>query len=211
MKKVVVDVGANHGKMTQKYLDAGFIVVAIEPNIVLANELENKFKEKDVFVFPCVCSSESYKFINFSISNADTISTCSNKWKKEGRFAGQYSWAAPKQIETIALQDILNILKINGKEIYLIKVDVEGNEEDVLLGLKEPIPFICFEWTEEFFDDAKKCVKILIDLGYNDFALLDGEGPTLGEELKYDKWENIDLGEIKKERKWRYGMLWAKF
>ena len=45
MSQIVIEVGANKGTDTVKFLDAGDIVYAFEPTPELILELKNKFKQ----------------------------------------------------------------------------------------------------------------------------------------------------------------------
>jgi hypothetical protein len=49
---------------------------------------------------------------------------------------------------------------------FLIKIDVEGSEREVLLGLSQPSPFLTFEFHAKFFQDAVDCLALCQKLGY---------------------------------------------
>ena len=111
---------------------------------------------------------------------APTISTMSNKWKNEGRFSKYYKWTTQEKASITTLDKLILSYGLP----KFCKIDVEGFEESVLKGLTKPIPFISFEFTREFFDDAKKCVDYLYQLGYVKFNF------SLGESKKFlfQKW-----------------------
>ena len=56
------------------------------------------------------------------------------------------------------------------------KIDVEGFEVAILSGLTSPIPVISFEFTREFFVDAKTCMDCILSIGPAAFNAYLGEG-----------------------------------
>ena len=92
-------------------------------------------------------------------------------------------------------------------------VDVEGYEYEVLLGLNVLLEntVFAFEWAEEQFDGVQKSVKHLQNVGYNNFAFIYGDSPSLGNNLEYKSWEELEINnDIIPSRKNKWGMIYFK-
>ena len=137
---------------------------------------------------------------------ADTISTMSERWKREGRFSTDYKWNKEFQVPVTTLD---NVIREYGLP-KLCKIDVEGFEYTLLKGLTRPIPYICFEFTREFFDDAKKCIEYLLTLGHAEFNCSIGESC----EFLFERWVSTEelyrrIGSIEDDLLW--GDIYVKF
>ncbi len=112
------------------------------------------------------------------------ISTFAKHWKT-GRFSNS-NWDKKIMVDVTTLDDLINKF---GEPNY-IKIDVEGFEYEVILGLTKKSGIISFEFTSEFIEDAFKSINYLISLGYSDFNF------SIGERRKfYTEWK--DAGAIK--------------
>jgi len=183
------DVGANVGNRTEIFLELGAKVVSIEPQEpcfkVLSGLYGNKvlnrllgYNGRIILVNKGLNEEDGY--MQLHISNTSVISTMSDKWMKEGRFSNDYDWPDTQLVPVTTLDNL--ILKYGLPKFC--KIDVEGFEYPVLKGLTKPIPFISFEFTREFFDDAKKCIEHLLSLGHAEFNFSIAES----HELYYSKW-----------------------
>lgn len=187
-KKMVFDVGANNGLKTELFLRYNVKVICIEPQKKCLEELHKKFKDKDVYIVPYGLSSNGENR-KFRISNASTLSTFSELFvdrTSKKRFK-DYNWGSPVEIETKTLDDIIDMHGIPD----FCKIDVEGSEKEVLLGLSTSLPCLSFEYTPELHDVAIECMNILSLLGKYTFRYSEGE--TL--EYSNEEWiskENID-------------------
>ena len=79
-----------------------------------------------------------------------------------------------------------DLIKIYGVPKY-IKIDVEGFELDVLLGLSQKAGIISFEFTSEFLDQTINCLNHLKKIGYQEYNF------SIGERRKfYTHWSNTE-------------------
>jgi len=165
------DVGAHEGNRTEIFLKLGAKVVAVEPQESCINQLRQKFSKKAKFTLVNKGLSDREGELTLYICrDATTISTFSNKWKT-GRFS-DYKWGENKLVPVTTLD---NLIKKFGLPVFC-KIDVEGFELKVLKGLSQPISYISFEFTKEFFNDAKFCIDYLFSyLGYQEFNCSLGE------------------------------------
>lgn len=130
---VFIDIGANLGKYTVfmgKKLGEKGKVISIEPEIhtvaILKKNVEINHL-KNVFVIDKACSSKNGKSVLYLEGTKYSGGLHSLK---------KYPHHVNKTIiETETLDSIINRLKI--KRVDLIKIDVEGNELEVLIGAKE--------------------------------------------------------------------------
>jgi len=126
---IMIDVGCNKGSFTENFYMhyPSAKIVAFEPIVGLAMEVQEKFTGRDFHIFPvgvgeCMKESDFY--------NVARASECSGVYPREN-FAGDYT-----RIPVIALDDILPLIF---DSIDYLKIDVEGNEMNVLLGAKDII------------------------------------------------------------------------
>ena len=110
-----------------------------------------------------------------------TTSTMAKHWKS-GRFSNE-KW---DQKITVEMTTLDHLIKIYGLPKY-IKIDVEGFELDVLLGLSQKSGIISFEFTSEFLDQTIKCLDHLKKIGYHEYNF------SIGERRKfYSHWSNTE-------------------
>ena len=101
------------------------------------------------------------------------ISTFAEHWK-----TGRFSDSKWDEKITVNITTLDELIKKFGNPKY-IKIDVEGFEHEVILGLTKKSGIISFEFTSEFIEDAFKSIDYLISLGYSDFNY------SLGERRKF--------------------------
>lgn len=145
MSQIVIEVGANKGTDTVKFLDAGDIVYAFEPTPELILELKNKFKHYS-----------NYKPVNLAV---DTV----NGWSWFN-IAGQHDWGCSSlhdfnpnihaewterpdfkftdrcQVQTIRLDDFITLYGI--QTVDYLWVDAQGNDFRVLQSLGQKISLV---------------------------------------------------------------------
>jgi hypothetical protein len=62
-----------------------------------------------------------------------------------------------------------------------IKIDIEGFEEEALMGLTQPVAALSFEFTTIQRDVARACIARCVALGMTKFNAAVGESQTLGD------------------------------
>ena len=134
------------------------------------------------------------------------LSTLSNKWKAKSGLSTEFKWSKTQRVAVITLDSLIQLYGLP----KFCKIDVEGFELEVLKGLTKTIPFLCFEFTKIFFNDAKKCINHLLSLGLAKFNFVIGEA----EKLKLSEWVSQDklyefLNSI--EENLLFGDIYVKF
>jgi FkbM family methyltransferase len=210
MKRLIFDIGANKGEMANFFLNHTEKVICFEPNPTLIDLLKRRFSTSDKIVIDSRGLSDKIEEKTFNISNADTISTFSEDWISNSRFANQYRWDTEVKVQTTTIDQAIEEYGIPD----FVKIDVEGYELEVISGLtklhKETT--FSFEWAEEQYDRMKRIAEYLINLGYSKFAFTYGDAVTFGDDLQWSTWNELSLHtDINVNRKWNWGMILFKY
>lgn len=164
----IFDIGANHGYKTDIFLRLGARVLAVDPDQVNQEALEDKFlryrwERKSVIVLGKAVSDKSGLHEMWIEEPGSAKNTLSKKWvdtlrDDESRFGQRLNFAEQREVETITLEDLIALY---GTPVF-IKIDVEGYEPQVLRGLKRPVPYLSFEVNlPEFREEGLECIDLL--------------------------------------------------
>ena len=199
------DIGAHLGEKSKKILDKNLKIVMLEPLPQCVKQLKESFKNnRNVEILEKAVGRTVGNMTLEVNSKMPTISTMAKHWKN-GRFSNQ-KW---DQIISVEVTTLDHLIKIYGLPNY-IKIDVEGFELDVLLGLSQKAGIISFEFTSEFLDQSIKCLSHLKKIGYGEFNL------SIGESRKFFfEWSNADnliinLTSESKKNKLLWGDIYCK-
>lgn len=143
-KKIYIEVGANLGSDTINYANEDSLVYAFEPVSVLAYDLINKFKNKNVIVIPFAVDIEN-TIKKFNVSAGSNLGCSSlnnfnknihNEWygRNDFHFTESYN------VLTIRLDNFINIYNI--KEIEYLHIDAQGNDFNVIKSLSNKINLV---------------------------------------------------------------------
>ncbi len=156
------DIGANIGEYTMTFLRLRNKVICVEPQLICLRKLYELFrKNKNVIIVgKAVGDKEGISELSIC-ENESGISTLSNKWKIKGRFSKNHKWTKTQKVKITTLDKLISTYGFP----KFCKIDVEGFELECLKGLSKKIPYICFEFTKEFINDAMKCMGHLQSLG----------------------------------------------
>jgi len=201
------DIGANVGKWSIANLRNCDTIISIEASTLTFNRLQTNTK-----IYPnikclnyAVCDSNE-EYVSFYISNADTLSTLNEQWlnSETSRFY-KYGTYQETKCKTIKLDTLIHTYGVPD----LIKIDVEGGEFEVVKSLTKKVNNICFEWAAETNNITFDCIKYLINLGYDNFAL-QFKDDYLYRPTEYTTANNIieRLKSTTPKKDW--GMIWVK-
>jgi len=170
------DIGANIGNRTSAFIDLGAKVICVEPQPTCVEELRKRFVDNSYVTILETAVGEKEGCKELAIcTNEPSISTMSINWRQKGRFSKAYTW---DKIILVKITTLDNLIACYGLPMFC-KIDVEGFETSVIKGLSSPIPFISFEFTREFFTDAKICMNHLLSIGSAIFNVSLGESMSL--------------------------------
>ncbi|MBK9250271.1 MAG: FkbM family methyltransferase [Ignavibacteria bacterium] len=108
------------------------------------------------------------------------FSTMSDRWKSTQGFGNYTEWNTTETVKMDTIDSLIDKYSLP----KFCKIDVEGYEKNVLAGLHHKIPYISFEFTSIFFDDAEECLSLLSELGNTEYNVSFGESM----QLNLNKW-----------------------
>ncbi len=182
------DIGANVGNRTHAAGKIGARVVSIEPQPRMAAFLRELFSESNgVTVIEAAVGAQTRTVDLILNERHPTLATTRADWidslRSTKRFRSE-RWGKKVPVQQITLDSLIGRFGIPD----FVKIDVEGNEDDVLAGLSEPLPALSFEFIPEVPDRSKRCIEMLVrlaDYRFN-YSLVERM------DLVYDRWLGAD-------------------
>lgn len=189
---LIFDVGANEGYKTDVFLRLGATVVAVEPDesnqeVIRRKFLRYRFSPKPVVIVGKALGDRNAIETMWIDTPGSAFNTLSPKWVAtlrldERRVDRRLSFDRIRQIETTTLEDLF----VSYGVPFFVKIDVEGYEPHVVLGMKRPVPFLSFEVNlPEFRPEGSQCITALGNLdaaGTFNYIVECGRG------LELDQW-----------------------
>ena len=168
---LIFDVGANHGYKTDIFLKSWATVIALDPDehnreILIQKFLRYRLKKKPLVIVGKAVSSTNSVERFWIDAPGSALNTLSTKWvdslrENENRFGQQLNFGKWKDVETVSIEQLISDFGAP----FFIKIDVEGHELSVLLGMKNPVPYLSFEVNlPEFKPEGLQCVQMLSNL-----------------------------------------------
>ncbi|HNX90229.1 MAG TPA: FkbM family methyltransferase [Candidatus Omnitrophota bacterium] len=200
------DVGANIGRVTDILLCLGARVIAVEPNPECVRYLRKKYRfNRKVDIIPQALDTSVGKK-KLYMCEVNSLSTVAPDWIKackESKRYSEFDWNREVEVEVTTLD---NLIKKYGLPDY-VKIDVEGNEHNVLKGLNQKVHMVSLELCPETVSSTQNYLKHLNDLGNNNFNFSSGE---TAEKFDLPEWISaIEVSTLLKNNP-RYGYLWSR-
>ncbi len=178
---LVFDIGAHVGDRVAAFRRLGAKVVAVEPQPALASTLTMLYGHSSNVVIERAAVGRKAGDVRLMVNTDNpTISTASNAFIRAAQDApgwqGQH-WDKSIRVPMTTL-DVL--IEQHGRPAF-IKIDVEGFEEEVLMGLTQPVASLSFEFTTIQRDIASACIDRCVALGLTQFNAAIGESQELGD------------------------------
>ncbi len=173
------DIGAHAGNHLQAWRALGASVVAVEPNPRFHEMLRRLYgrHEDVVLVRAAVGARPGAGTLRIS-SLTPTVSSLSEDWiRAVGRDKSFASVTWDRQV-SVRVTTLDELIVRHGPPAFC-KIDVEGLEGEVLQGLSQALPQLCFEYLPAARDRAIACIDRLEQLGRYAFNASPGESLDL--------------------------------
>jgi FkbM family methyltransferase len=164
---LIFDIGAHNGSSGAFYRRLGGRVVCVEPHSASAARIRRRFAGcAGITVVEAAVSSRAGATTLFVERTESGLNTTSQKWKRmletdAGPFGRPAAPFAGEERVTCTTLDAL--VQEFGVPTY-IKIDVEGQELDVLTGLHRSVEWVSFEaFLHRFGEEVLACLALLHD------------------------------------------------
>ena len=176
---LVFDIGAHVGDRIASFRRLGARVVALEPQPGPARALRLIYGRDPEVRLVTAAAGDSEGEITLHVNSANpTVSTASPAFI--GAAEGAQGWEGQSWDAAVAVpcRTLDGLAAEHGRPAF-VKVDVEGFEDRVLMGLTQPVPALSFEFTTIARDVAARCLERLAELGPYRFDVALGETQRL--------------------------------
>jgi FkbM family methyltransferase len=159
---LVFDVGANIGFKALVFQSLGARTVCIEPQPLMCDELRRRFLRSETVVIEQVALGRRPGVQDMIVCDeSPAISTFAIVSAPKSRF---HAYIQRGRRVSMSLSTLDELIGRHGRPDFC-KIDVEGFELEVVLGLSQPLPMISLELNREFLPELAEAVSHLMSLG----------------------------------------------
>jgi FkbM family methyltransferase len=156
------DIGANMGERADCFLKLGAKVIVVEPQNSCYTMLKNKYSNHPkVEVLKYAVGSTEREATLMICDETDECSTLSSEFVAVYSNVSGLNWGSKEKVEVVTLNALCQQYGIP----KYCKIDVEGYESEVFMGLNIPIEWITFEFNRPLLHDTIKSLEVLSAIG----------------------------------------------
>jgi FkbM family methyltransferase len=175
---LVFDIGAHVGDRVASFRRLGARVVAVEPQPALSRLLKLFYGRSVDVAVEAVAIGRGVGTADMMINlDNPTVSTASPGFVSAARDAPGWETQRWTRSVVVPVTTLDALIDKHGLPAF-IKIDVEGFEEQALLGLTRPVKALSFEFTIIQRDVALACIERCIALGFTRFNAALGESQS---------------------------------
>jgi FkbM family methyltransferase len=173
------DVGAHVGDRVSSFRRLGARVVALEPQPGPARAIRLIHGRDPQVTLLQAAAGEAEGTVTLHVNSRNpTVSTASPAFIAAAAGAGGWEGQVWDDAVTVPCLTLDRLVRDHGRPAFM-KIDVEGFEDRVLMGLSAPVPALSFEFTTIARDVARRCLDRLAALGPYGFDVALGEAQAL--------------------------------
>ena len=203
------DIGAHVGNRTRAWVDLSARVVAVEPQPVCMEYLEQRFGEIPAVTLVGKAVGDEPGLATFHINSANpTISTLSNSdWRDQLKSDARYpiKWDHQMVVDVITLDQLIAEFGIPA----FCKIDIENYEARAIRGLSSALPLVSLEYYPPKMEEGLLALEGLNELGTYEYNW------SIGESMRLKSIEWIDFQALKDilrtyTTRFQYGDVYAR-
>lgn len=178
------DIGSHVGDRIGSFRRLGARVVALEPQPDCARVIRAIYGCDGAVALEEAACGRAAGTLTLHVNSANpTVTTASPEFVAAAEGAGGWEGQVWDREITVPVTTLDALVARHGRPSF-IKIDVEGYEHEVLMGLSQPVPALSFEFTTIQREIAVTCLDRLAALGAYRFDLALGES----QRLTFDRW-----------------------
>ena len=178
------DIGAHVGDRIASFRRLGARVVALEPQPGPARAIRLIHGRDPAVILLQAAAGATEGTLTLHVNSANpTVSTASPDFIRAADGSAGWEGQVWDGAITVPCLTLDRLVHDHGRPVFA-KIDVEGFEDRVLMGLSRPIPALSFEFTTIGREAAERCISRLTALGPYGFDIALGET----QRLTFGRW-----------------------